>query len=41
MRGPGSYVHLVTRSSMPGIDEYMDEIKPIFESHWMTNMGHI
>lgn len=32
---------LVTRSSMPGIDEYMDEIKPIFESHWMTNMGPI
>lgn len=32
---------LVTRSSMPNIDEYMDEIKPIFESHWMTNMGPI
>ena len=32
---------LVTRSSMPGIDEYMDEIRPIFDSHWMTNMGPI
>lgn len=26
---------------MPDIEEYMDEIKPIFESHWMTNMGPI
>ena len=32
---------LVTRSSMPSIDEYTEEIKPIFESHWMTNMGPI
>lgn len=32
---------LVTRSSMPSIEEYMDEVKPIFESHWMTNMGPI
>lgn len=32
---------LVTRSSMPDIEEYVDEIKPIFESHWMTNMGPI
>lgn len=32
---------LVTRSSMPDIEEYMDEIKPIFESHWMTNMGPV
>lgn len=32
---------LVTRSSMPDIEEYMEEIKPIFESHWMTNMGPI
>lgn len=30
---------LVTRSSMPAIDEYMDEIKPLWESHWLTNMG--
>lgn len=32
---------LVTKSSMPSIEEYVDEIKPIFESHWMTNMGPI
>ncbi len=32
---------LVTRSSMPGIEEYMEEIKPIFESRWLTNMGPV
>lgn len=30
---------LVTRSSMPTLDEYIEEIKPMFESHWLTNMG--
>lgn len=30
---------LVTRSSMPAIEEYMDEIKSIWDSHWLTNMG--
>ena len=30
---------LVTRSSMPGLDEYMDEIKDMWVSHWLTNMG--
>lgn len=30
---------LVTRSSMPSIDEYIDEMKDIWESHWLTNMG--
>lgn len=30
---------LVTRSSMPAIGEYLDEIKPLWESHWLTNMG--
>jgi dTDP-4-amino-4,6-dideoxygalactose transaminase len=30
---------LVTRSSMPGLKEYMDEISPMWESHWLTNMG--
>lgn len=30
---------LVTRSSIPDIDEYMKEIEDIFESHWLTNMG--
>lgn len=29
----------VTRSSMPELDEYIEEIKPIWESHWLTNMG--
>lgn len=30
---------LVTRSSMPSLDEYIDEIKDIWETHWLTNMG--
>ena len=30
---------LVTRSSMPGLDEYIAEIKDIWDSHWLTNMG--
>ena len=30
---------LVTRSSMPDLEEYMDEIKGIWDSHWLTNMG--
>ena len=30
---------LVTQSSMPSLDEYIDEIKSIFESKWLTNMG--
>lgn len=30
---------LVTRSSMPTLDEYIDEIKDIWETHWLTNMG--
>ena len=30
---------LVTRSSLPDSDEYIEEIRPIFESHWLTNMG--
>ena len=30
---------LVTRSSMPELEEYMDEIKSMWESHWLTNMG--
>lgn len=29
----------VTRSSMPPIEEYINEIKPLWESHWLTNMG--
>ena len=30
---------LVTRSSMPPMEEYVDEIKDIWDSHWLTNMG--
>ena len=30
---------LVTRSSMPSLEEYMAEIAPVWESHWLTNMG--
>ncbi|MFK4785460.1 DegT/DnrJ/EryC1/StrS family aminotransferase [Fusobacterium sp. MFO224] len=30
---------LVTRSSMPTFDEYIDEIEEIWDSHWLTNMG--
>lgn len=30
---------LVTRSSMPDFEEYTDEIKDIWQSHWLTNMG--
>lgn len=30
---------LVTRSSMPPFDEYISEIKDLWESHWLTNMG--
>jgi dTDP-4-amino-4,6-dideoxygalactose transaminase len=29
----------VTRSLMPPFEEYIEEIKPIWESHWLTNMG--
>ena len=30
---------LVTRSSMPDYKEYCEEIKELWESHWLTNMG--
>lgn len=29
----------VTRPSMPDLQEYINEINPIWESHWLTNMG--
>ena len=29
----------VTRSSMPSYEEYCNEIKELWESHWLTNMG--
>ena len=31
----------VTRSSMPSLEEYIEEIRPIFESHTLTNMGPV
>ena len=30
---------LVTRSSMPSLDEYIEEIRGMWDSHWLTNMG--
>ena len=29
----------VTRSSMPEFEEYCAEIRDIWDSHWLTNMG--
>ena len=29
----------VTRSSLPSFDEYCNEIKDLWESRWLTNMG--
>lgn len=29
----------VTRSSMPEFDEYIEEIKDLWDTHWLTNMG--
>lgn len=30
---------LVTRSSMPPFEEYIEMIRPLWDSHWLTNMG--
>ncbi len=30
---------LVTQSSMPSYEEYIEAIKPLWDSHWLTNMG--
>lgn len=30
---------LVTRSSMPDYEEYCEEIRKLWNSHWLTNMG--
>ena len=30
---------LVTRSSMPELDEFVNEIKEMWDTHWLTNMG--
>lgn len=29
----------VTRSSMPELDEYVEEIRELWQTHWLTNMG--
>lgn len=29
----------VTRPSMPPYEEYVDAIRPLWDSHWLTNMG--
>ena len=29
----------VTKSSMPSYEEYIEAIKPLWETHWLTNMG--
>lgn len=29
----------VTRSSMPDFEDYIEEIKDLWESHWLTNIG--
>ncbi len=42
MKGDVPYMDskiLVTRSSMPGMEEYIDEIREMWDSHWLTNMG--
>ena len=31
----------VTRSSLPPFEEYCEEIRGIWESHWLTNMGSL
>nr|WP_305138716.1 DegT/DnrJ/EryC1/StrS family aminotransferase [uncultured Schaedlerella sp.] len=30
---------LVTKSTLPELDEYVNEIRSIWDSHWLTNMG--
>ncbi len=30
---------LVTESSMPSYEEYIEAIKPLWDTHWLTNMG--
>ena len=30
---------LVTQTSMPPYEEYINEIKDIWDSYWLTNMG--
>ena len=30
---------LVTQSSMPAYEEYIEAIKPLWDTHWLTNLG--
>lgn len=30
---------MVTRSSMPPLEEYVEEIRELWDTHWLTNMG--
>ncbi len=30
---------LVTRAVLPEMEEYIDEIREIWDTHWLTNMG--
>lgn len=30
---------LVTQSSLPPYEEYIEAIRPLWDSHWLTNMG--
>lgn len=32
---------LVTRSSMPPLEEYVNEIRPLWDTAWLTNMGKL
>ena len=38
LQGIGNRI-LVTRSSMPSFEEYCEEIRKLWDSHWLTNMG--
>lgn len=31
---------MVTRSSMPTLEEYIEEIRELWDTHWLTNMGN-
>ena len=37
--GQGQHDIFVTRSSLPPMEEYIAEIKDIWQTHWLTNMG--
>ncbi len=32
---------MITRSSVPGIEQFVEEIRPVFENHILTNMGPV